>query len=226
MSHPDPIRDATDSRPDHPAPARALIERQLGLLTELADIGMEIARAAGRQAVAALEGEAEPAKVDPGLTYTRAARAVRMTIALQARLLKELPALDRADAAVRREQTHARKLQIHRLVKQVIEAEPEDEIEALSGGLWERLHDADEYGDLIRRPVGEVVASICKDLGLSPDWGGLGEELWAASPLSEGAAAPASPQSRLRSGGLIGEQPVMEPRSCVVQGAVGRCRPP
>src|SRR4051794_18794903 len=78
------------------APARALIERQLATLTRLAEIGMEIAEAAGRQAAAAQSDAGEAALPgDPGLTYSRAARAVRLTIALQSRLAKDLAALDR-----------------------------------------------------------------------------------------------------------------------------------
>ena len=155
------------------------------MLTRLVEIGMEIAEAAGRRAVAALEGEAPPATTagDPALAYARAARAVRMTIALQARLLKDLPALDRADAVVRSEAAHARRRRIHRLVEQAIAAggEDADEIEQLSDDAWERLRDADEYAALMTCPLAEAAARIAKDLGLSPDGCAWAMEPWALS---------------------------------------------
>jgi hypothetical protein len=104
MIHLDPASATVDAVRADPPPAdpsaagRALVERQLGVLTELAEIGMEIARGAGRCAVESLEGDAAATGPDPTLAYSRAARAVRMTIALQARLLKALPELDRAEA--------------------------------------------------------------------------------------------------------------------------------
>ena len=102
MSHPSPALAAPDAAPADPSPAarraaaRALIDGELEVLTELTGIGMEIARAAGRAAVAGLDG-APGAGADPGLTYTRAARTVRMCIALQSRLLNDLEALDRGE---------------------------------------------------------------------------------------------------------------------------------
>jgi hypothetical protein len=144
-------------------PPRALVEAQLRMLTRLAEIGMEIAEVAGLQAKASLDG-AVPS-VDPGLTYARVARAVRMTIALQSRLLKELPALNRA-------LVEARRRRVRRLVDQAIEAEHDDadEIERLSDEALEHLRDPDDLAELLNRPIHEVVALICKDLGLSPDW--------------------------------------------------------
>ncbi|OYX34496.1 MAG: hypothetical protein B7Y99_05225 [Caulobacterales bacterium 32-69-10] len=56
----------------------------MAMLERLAEIGMEIAEDAGRMSRSQAEGVAQAA--DPGLTYSRAARAVRLTIALQQRL--------------------------------------------------------------------------------------------------------------------------------------------
>ncbi|HTK35028.1 MAG TPA: hypothetical protein VL358_07035 [Caulobacteraceae bacterium] len=184
MIHVDPTSAAVDAVPADPSPtdrraaARALVERQLGLLTRLAEVGLEIAEAAGRRALASPEGGAEGlAHPDPGLTYARVARAVRLTVALQARLAKDLLALDRADALARSAEAGARRARIHRMVERAIAAEheDEDEIEQLSSDAWERLTDEDADGALIRRPLGEVVARICRDLGLVPDgraWAG------------------------------------------------------
>ena len=80
-------------------PARTLAEQQLAMLTRLAEIGLNAAAAVERRALALAEasGEAGPIGTDPGLAYARIARAVRMTIALQSRLLKELAAPGEAE---------------------------------------------------------------------------------------------------------------------------------
>ena len=192
MSPAAPSHAAVDAAPAELSPAerravaRALAEGQMAMLTELAEIGMEIARAAGRLAVAAPEGEGRSGgatahdRCDPGLTFARAARAVRTTIALQARLSKDLEALDKAEASDRTNREYARKNRIHRLVKDAIAAEPdadECEFKQLSWAAWERLTDDDD-GDFADRPIAEAVARICADLGLPSDWGetAFGEE--------------------------------------------------
>jgi hypothetical protein len=189
MLHVDPASAAVDAVPAGPVPvdpARALVERQLAMLTRLAEIGMEIA-------------EAAPAAADPALTYARVARAVRMTIALQSRLLKDLAALDRTDALARSAQVQARTRRIHRLVEQAIETQhdDEDEIERLSGDAWERLRDEDDCADLFERPIAETVARICRELGLSPPDPLLPlREKLSAEPTDEGlASGSATPAS-------------------------------
>jgi hypothetical protein len=149
-----------------------MIEGQLAMLTELAGIGMEIARAAGRRACALAEGgDTGSGGLDPGLSYARAARAVRLTIALQSKLARDLAALDEAGTRARTADAARRRDRIHRRVEQVIEAEEGDagEAERLSSNAWERLTDEDESA-LLDRPIEELVAQICQDLGLSPSW--------------------------------------------------------
>ncbi|HTK35666.1 MAG TPA: hypothetical protein VL358_10340 [Caulobacteraceae bacterium] len=150
------------------------------MLTELAEIGMEIARAAGRRATAGLEDETGAGdRRDPALAYARAARAVRLCIALQSRLLGELPALERAEARARCEQQQARKTEIVHLVRKVGQTGREDEIEPICDEAWERLNDADEYGEVMDLPLREAVARICEDLGLVPDWSAWGTGAFA-----------------------------------------------
>ncbi|HTK34080.1 MAG TPA: hypothetical protein VL358_02180 [Caulobacteraceae bacterium] len=178
MFHVAPSSAAADAVPadappaDAGAAARALTQRQLAMLTRLAEIGMDIAEACGRQARASLDGEtpAEAAgpeglfRTDPGLAFARVARAVRLTIALQSRLSKDAAALDRARA-------EARRARIHRLVERAIEAEHEDAdaIDRLSDDAWERLNEEEDWDGLDARPLAQTVARICRDLGLAPD---------------------------------------------------------
>jgi hypothetical protein len=79
---------------------QAVAARAIAQLTELADIGLSLARSLQNHAAAAELVQAENAKVDPycfvlppadyatlANAYTRISRAIRMTLALQARLL-------------------------------------------------------------------------------------------------------------------------------------------
>jgi hypothetical protein len=179
MIHVDPAHIAPDpASPPAPTEARALIEGQMAMLSRLAEVGMEIAEACGR--------EAKTAPIDAGLAFARVARAVRMTIALQSRLMKDLAALDRADEVSERARTTKRRTRLAQLIEDAARAKVvtqresgarfwadeeaiEDEIEALTSEGYERLIDAED-GNLWGRPFNDVVAGVCKDLGLSPDW--------------------------------------------------------
>lgn len=189
---------------------RGLIGRQLAVLGRLAEAGLNIALAVERQAMAAEgaasgapSGAAQAAPADVALAYGRVARAVRLTVALQARLVKDLQALDEGAArrrirdaaeAGRDRQTAeaARKARVERIVERLIRAEASDEAEGdrLADEAFERLEHDDIYGDLSARPVSEIIALVCRDLGLAPDWSRLAEEAWAQEELASGAAGP------------------------------------
>ena len=177
---------------------RPLVERQLQMLGELAEIGLEVARAVERQAKTA-GSEVDAQRL--AMAYARAARALRMTIALQARLIDDLGA--RQDAATRkravaeqadddalavRQETH--KVRVVGIVERVIEAVRQDldfdEVSRLVLKAETLLDDEDLYDDVLSRPIGELVARICRDLGLSPDWPRLAEEAWAKKEIESG----------------------------------------
>ena len=191
-----------------------MIERQLARLDRLAEIGMEIAEAAGRQAAQAApespQGGSEPAPLrDPALAYARVARAVRMTIALQSSLAKDLADLDRTEAQAAATQVRARRARLHRLVEQAIEAEhagdedfDDDEVERLSRDAWEALADADDGADFAGcAPFAEVVARICDDLRLSPEWTA---RLMAAAGGTATPVIPESASALVRDPGVMG----------------------
>jgi hypothetical protein len=204
---PDPLAPAAasaeglDLAPADPASApRAVIVRQLEILGELAELGLDIARAIARQATSEAPGAVQVVKGDVSLAYVRVARAVRLTLALRSRLLQDLQAWDevaeRHLRGGRGNAARARKARIGRILDRVIDAEAGDDAEGdrLAEEARERLEHDDIYGDVLARPVGELVAMICRDLGLSPDWIGLAEEAWAQDEIEGGqAGSPFSP---------------------------------
>jgi hypothetical protein len=176
--------------PDTPAAwARPLYEQQIAMLGRLAEKGMGIAEGVAEDAGAASERVA--------IDFARAARAVRLTLMLQAKLIKDpedrdrLAAqdADRADWSRKVERTRQafdQKERLGRIVERIAEGDPEvaHEAEDLANEARERLDEDDIYGDILTRPVSELVAMICKDLGLDPDWPKLAEEAWAREEMA------------------------------------------
>jgi hypothetical protein len=185
---------------------RTLLDRQLEALGRLADMGMAIAAAIARRATAE-EPEAEAALCQAPLDFARVSRAVRMTIALQSRLIAEFKGGSRRagvadnddcpNEVVWREDIvdhdEVQKRQVRGIVERLAKgASLENEAaERLVREAGERLKDDDIYHDLSRRPLGEIVALICKDLGLEPDWDRLAGEYWAEAEIRK--PPPGSP---------------------------------
>jgi hypothetical protein len=166
--------------------ARPLAEGQIEALGELVGIGLKIARAIARQVD---EAGAEPLSVadlnGAAMAYARVARAVRQTVMLQDRLQA-----DRKAAAARAADLRVR---VGRIVRRAIEDGRDDaeQVERLAREAAERLEE-ERYGDVLARPIGEIVADICKDLGLEPDWRGLAGEIAAAEAFARGGAGEAA----------------------------------
>lgn len=164
--------------------ARPMLDRQLQVLGELAEIGLELARA--------VEAEAKGPEPDPArigleravLAYSRVARAVRQTIMLQSRLIEALQAAEAGEADKARA-LQARRAKVEdaarRVIRRAIEAEHEapERVERLAAEAAERL-EREAHGDLLVRPIREIIADICNDLGLDPDWADLAAGLCEA----------------------------------------------
>jgi hypothetical protein len=132
---------------------------------------------------------------DAHLAFHRASRAVRTSVALWRQLEREKD-LGEARAAQarlddRRHGSAGRRARIEAVVEEVAHDHFEtalpgadndyDALEAfrtVCGEVRERL-DEEIYGDLAAAPVSEIVANICRDIGLSPDWPRLAQEPWA-----------------------------------------------
>ena len=158
--------------------ARPLAERQIEALGELVEIGVKIARAIGRRVDADVPDPVADLNA-AAIAYARVARAVRQTVMLQDRLLAE-----RAAATARAGDLRAR---VSRIVRRAIEGEHADaeRVERLATEAAEGL-EQERYGDILTRPIGEIVADICKALGLRPDWDDLFDDISAAEAFARG----------------------------------------
>jgi len=172
----------------------ARAERRLRLLEELSEIGMELARALkpGADADKTTAGDIAAAEVptkDPAAVFAPLSRAIRLTLALEARTDQDLRDLKagvsrerqeaRAKAAERNGE--AREEKIRESVLKVAERECEnlDALVDLEEALEERLDMDEAYFDRSLRPLRPTVERLCKDLGLTPDWSRWAGEGWA-----------------------------------------------
>ena len=167
------------------------------MLQELAEIGMRLARALEAEALAPAEEPRPPSPFgggDLGLMFTRIARAVRQTVALENRVAADRGTAQAQHAAQlaseARTQLSRRKDKLRRIVEQAIEAEAHgSEAEHLLIDLDERLDDTDDDADFADAPVGEQVARLCADLGVTPDWSLWEDQDWA---IAYATSRPAS----------------------------------
>jgi hypothetical protein len=153
---------------------RAMLQRELEVLGELAELGLQVARTiAGRiTAPAADDALSSEALAQEGMAFTRVSRAVRMAVLLQARLIQGLKDEGRKAAPSEAEDEGPVRWEVQ-WVDEVTgepvrdEAEDRDErVERAEGEACERLDRDDIYADLMTRPKEELVARICEDLSL------------------------------------------------------------
>jgi hypothetical protein len=177
------------------ADLRPVMERQLAVLGRLAEAGLNLALEIEQQATA--DGPAKLGAGEAALAYARVSRAVRLTLALQSKAVAEIRGLDEVlsryragDRQTARAAEAARKARVQRLIERVIgeEIADGDRAERLAEEACERLEHDDIYGDLGRFTPGEIVAQICRDLGLSPDWSRWAGEAWAQEEGGEAGA--------------------------------------
>ncbi len=192
----------------------------------LARIERQIAALEAGEVDAAEDEAAKGRRSDPVATAERMARTVRLSLALAARLDGDEPvrrARGRSDAVAEREaeaeaRKRAREAREHAelvhaarredMVFEVLEATlkaeglDRDDVHERAVEINERVAEsmADrewEY-DYVRRPVGAVIAKLCEDFGLEPDWSLWADQAWAieeaatnaeGSPYAAGGAA-------------------------------------
>jgi hypothetical protein len=172
----------------------ARAEQRLQRLDVLADMGVDIAGELRRQV---LEG-AGPAP-ELALAFDRVCRAVRLSQMLQEKLEREHDARAREAAAAAAAERAARIEGKVRAVRRTVRAVLDVEIEAdetlddcaLHGEMLDRADREAEDEAFLDRPLGEIVARICFDLGLEPDW-----SLWDDGPWAAAATTVQPPAER------------------------------
>jgi len=150
----------TPAPTDHRAnPSAERTEYYRGVLHELIDKGMDLARKVHEQANAP-EPEAMPA-ADAVVAFDRISRAVRRTIALAQRL--DQPARGAAShrASCRKRIIREVEDAIHRGERKHADKD------LLNTELRERLDSPDLEDEIDHRPVPEIIADICRDLGIA-----------------------------------------------------------
>jgi hypothetical protein len=184
----------SDSPTSAPDAASSLMDRRLRMLDRLAEAGLEIALAIEKRVK-----DAEPAQPLAELNvaaqaYARVARGVRLCVLLQEQLTRDDPDLlgDPLEAA-RQAEAARRQVQVDRTLR-IVKRIAKDhcrkegfELGAYAHEAKERLDNDDIYGLVATRPIGELVAMICDDLGLQPDWDHLAAEAWAQTEIESGA---------------------------------------
>jgi hypothetical protein len=193
--------------------------RQGRALQQLAEIGMAMARGL-QERMAAAAGADEACEL--ALAFTRVAKSVRLTIALEARLADDQQlraetlaarASQARTAAVadREARVEANTIRVSDAVEMAIVAHTAEfddggyASEKLSERLSEHLKDRRETESFADIPVSVAVAQVCKALGVSIDWDLWRNEDWAfeewrvrtpGSPYVEGPSADSARTGR------------------------------
>src|SRR5665213_2604345 len=182
---------------------QAMVDRHLERLDQVIEAGMGMIGALAAQVAGTGPQVVEG---DVALAYSRFSRAVRQGILLQTHLLaepEEKPAKADAKAAKGKgepeeitvtwlEAEGSRREGRRERVAQIVErmartdGQPEETVERLYREAAERLEQIDIYGDPAFRPISELVAEICRDLGLKPDWAVLATHPWARKEIALG----------------------------------------
>jgi len=187
-----------DDPPADPDAARrrALLDRQLERLDQLIAAGMDLVQGLAAQA----EGGPKVVEGDVALAYSRVSRSVRMAMLLQTRLAAE-PEAEAAEPKTTyftwlepensiAERTAARKERVEQIVEDLARREQGDDeaAEHIRREAAERLERDDLYGEVLARPISELVFEICRDLNLAPDWPRLARQPWARREMADGKA--------------------------------------
>jgi hypothetical protein len=159
------------------APAVDRAESRLAMLDRVAVKG-----------VAMIEAVEEDGGKESAEVFAKLSRAVRLTLALQARL-EEGPRIRAASAPAEAVDPFAplktgRKAKVRELLRDVIDRETPDpeENDTLVDALEERLLCDDAYDHIEDLPLRDIVEHLCADLELKPDWSLWTGEGWKPNP--------------------------------------------
>ena len=203
-------RPLAEETPEHPDPYEPdelkllVAEQQLKALAELQEIAMEELRAVRAHAI---RERAQGKAVHADLPITRLTKAIRQVMVLQ----QEICGLrDTQKRELRRLQVARKTAEARRQVKDAVEkAEPGLGRIQLNGRLRKAFADYNDYHDYYRGTVAEIVAQVCKDLGIERDLSMFAEPVMQA-PAAENDAAEAD--AAPATGAAAGDAGEPEPR--------------
>jgi len=198
------------------AHCRSLALQQIGVLTRLAEIGMQLAEAEGANALAAqarvAEARADDAAADAtgaraearqaGLAFSRFARSVQHSLSLRSRAADHLCARAKDHVAAQEAARKARRARHRDEVEFTLglmindEVEDLDRVAELEAELEECVAELyqDEDVRVEDRPVGSVMAGLASGLGLTEEW-----RRWAPGwPATPRPARPAGSEAKIR----------------------------
>ena len=203
--------------PPHIAAAIARAERRREKLERLSTLGMDLAQEIAERAAqapraadpgldqataqasapTAAEPPPEP-RHEPGRAFAAVSRAVRLTMALEAKIDEEILALLHGEGPAAAAKSPAaaaekpawtpppppnawerRRGKVAACIWDAVEEGMTDPEAAddLCAVVQERLMESEVYDEFLFRPFRDSVAAICKDLGLKPDWRRWDDEL-------------------------------------------------
>jgi len=190
---------------DIQAHCRSLALQQMEMLTELAEISMQLAKgesaraldaqaqiaqakAAGPKSDEAVAARAEAREA--GMAFTRFSRTVHQSLAQRARAADKLCAQDRAETpdrlAARKARRDRHRTEVREVLRDMIWDEVEDDsrIDGLHAELREQVDELYREEDVRveDRPVGSVMAGLACGLGLSAEWQRWRGEEWPGTP--------------------------------------------
>ncbi len=179
--------------PDQPSSNRQAQDTHYyrGILHDLIDMGTDLARMVHRQAMSQAEATTQGSDSDtrrinedpvpdagtdqhpmpqPDLiiAFDRIARAIRRTIALARKVANPPPPHGNVEHVTGEQQRILKRKRIIRDVEDAIQrAARDNEVEKLHAELSERLDAPDLDDDIDHRPAADIIAEICRDLGIA-----------------------------------------------------------
>ena len=144
-----------------------IAERTQQLLGELAELSMSLARDLHACALAA---ESVEEKAQMAAAFHKAARSVRQSLALHARMRREAAEALAAAEAAKKARVRARRERIFEAVDRLIwdEAEDDDSAARRSDEAAERLDALAEAPDFLETPAEVLVERLCAAFGITP----------------------------------------------------------
>jgi hypothetical protein len=193
------MAEATIRSPSQAAapPATAEVGRDIAVLDELVDLGMDLARAFKAKAAAALQADDLDRAVAAAAGFNRTALGIRRAIALKARLNGQREeARHRAESRRQRrqEEVDSRRRAVAEGLSRAIAVVKPEVREQLTADLWDRLTEGDridaDLADTVL-PVETLIQRLGRAIGLSPRAIAYGLDPAAAKARADQAAAAA-----------------------------------